>query len=400
MLRPAPIPPPPRARSLRAAPAVAVAAALASSLHARTASADASVYPAGKIIRAANERAVVVWERARRVEHIVRQLDVEGEAPAFAMLVATPSEPTVSKVKDDPFKRVGALVADVVPPPPAPEATPLPVSKLDDFEVKTVKATEPAELQELLAKSKLEVRPLVSTWIQKVATKGWYITALRFSGAPAGARTIKTPAVRFTFDTDSPIYPYMEAPPTRAEQQDFSAGHPGFRSTSQSRVLDVWFAGDDPMTSFQRLAPSNPPPYGVAHATGDALATALGDTKAWGLEPKGLPDWTLTHFHEASFRFAVDDIAFRPQDARAHTTFDADGGAAPPDPAAAGADATPPARPSRPAIDRPASRGPRGEASPAARSRAGARKFVFGVAALAVLGGLLFAAREMRNRSS
>jgi len=368
-------------------------------LHASVAAADAPVYPSGKLVRAADERAVIVWERGRRVEHVIRQLDVEGEAPAFATLVATPSAPKVAKVKDDIFGRVAALVADVVPPAPADGAA-LPKSKVDDFEVMSVKATDGAAINDWLAKNKLEMRPAVSAWLQKAAAKGWTVTALRYSGVPAGARVVHTPTVRMTFDTETPIYPYAEAPPTRGEQQDFSSSHTGFRSTNATRALDVWFIGEDAMAAYQRVVPSNPPPYGVGHVNDGALATALGDTKSWGLDPHAFHDWTLTHFHEAGIRFAVEDISFRPQDERAHTAFAGDAGDGAVEPAAAPASTavTPPPRPSRSALAARPAHGTRATAHPAALHKTRARRFVFGIAALALLAGLVFAGSELRSR--
>src|SRR5271169_5880788 len=69
------------------------------------------------------------------------------------------------------------------------------------------------------------------------------------------------------------------------------------------------------MQTMVGLTTSGPPVADAIRVSSTTVAAALGDTKAWGFDPKSQPTWVVTHLSENVWqRTATSDLEFAPYD--------------------------------------------------------------------------------------
>ena len=256
--------------------------------------ADAVVHPAGSEVWLARERAVVVWDAAKKTEHLVRRPTFGGDTKPLAWLVATPSVPQVAKVDAATFERLRALG------PGSPSELPAGGST-GDFQLDTIRGTpnDVAALTSWLASAGMADRPSLHGWALGYLARGWVLTALRFASRGDG------PAVRFSFTTDAPFFPYVDAPEDTPLPQHAPGRHPG-------GAVDLLVIAAGPMDAREAGALAGPRFMGETDAQPAVLATALGaEAAAWGFDPASRPSWTLSRLYDAGTapRVAFDDLA-------------------------------------------------------------------------------------------
>jgi hypothetical protein len=278
--------------------ALPVLAALATA--AGNAQAVAVAYPTGGYESLSAEEVVVVWDEGGHVEHLVLRPVFDGDAPGFGLLVPTPSVPDVARVDDAVVDRV----ARTTPPPP-------PGGTLDGFEAASLPTTGADLLGDWLRAHHFADRPALRTWALPYLRKGWVITALTFTprAAPATAdrAVVRAPAVRLSFATDAPFFPYTEPQTDIEAQAAFARRHHAPRA---ARDVGVWVVAGDEMRASGNFL-QGLPEESSARVAGTDLATALGDTTAWKLEPRARPFWRVTYMHEAlEQRVAFEDLRF------------------------------------------------------------------------------------------
>jgi len=193
--------------------------------------------------------------------------------PYFGFLVPSPSQPKLFEAPDDLFTRLedwtkpevivqtvrrprpagGAFTRSMAPGaaaplPNAPKVEVLDMQRVAGYEAVVLKANDAKKLKEWLEEHGYVTRPDLETWLEPYIKAGWIITAFQIgkeSDQPGTGKS--TQAVRMTFQTDRPFYPYAEPADQRA---------PGaFRP---NRLLRVFFLGsarvegklDDPKTPW------------------------------------------------------------------------------------------------------------------------------------------------------
>lgn len=236
------------------------ALALAGCLFVRDATACAPAPRQGERVNVAEESAVIVWDPATRTEHFIRRATFSGEARDFGFLVPTPTVPVLARVDDDVFDRMQektrrATVHEVVK---TIDWTPLilapftsrnkgegttagraPVEVLSTqtvagYEAAILDATDAEALSRWLAGNGYATTPDLTEWLETYVTKRWIVSAFKIDKS-ADAITARTSAVRMSFATDLPFFPYHEP----ASQRD---------ETGSTRVLRVWFIGPERVT--------------------------------------------------------------------------------------------------------------------------------------------------------
>jgi hypothetical protein len=323
-----------RARKSWAFAGCAGAAALACILQTNDAGACAVAYPQGSFARFSAERSLVVWDAAHKTEHFVRALSLRGDPADFGVLVPTPSVPTIAKEDDDVINRVAQLAAPPPPPPPAaasgaPAAATAPAphevkvlqrAQLGDFEAVTLGADDANALGDWLAKNGFVDKPAVRQWEKGYLDKKWVITAVRCTVKGTGDRTLEVPTMRLSFAIDAPFFPYTEVPPDTTDEASFrsrynQSGSPYAPYSYGSRSFDLYFVATTPMQSMMGATTGGPMVADSVRVTRDALAGALGDTKAWGFDPASQPTWVITHLSDNAWqRNATSDITFAAYD--------------------------------------------------------------------------------------
>lgn len=233
--------------------------ALAGLLCSREADACAPAPRYGEHVDVAEESAVIVWEPDTKTEHFIRRATFRGEARDFGFLVPTPSVPVLARVDDSVFDRMHEKTTrrTVYRTKKEIDWTPLlltpfairnraetttagaPVQVLSTqtvggYEAAILEATDAAALNKWLADNGYATTPDLTEWLEVYVRQGWILSAFKIDKGQ-DTITARTSAVRMSFVTDRPFFPYREP----ASQRE---------GASEPRLLKVWFVGPERMT--------------------------------------------------------------------------------------------------------------------------------------------------------
>lgn len=233
---------------------------LAALLCSREAAACAPAPREGERVNVAEESAVIVWDPATKTEHFIRRATFGGEARDFGFLVPTPTVPVLARVDDDVFDRMqekttrpthyrtekaidwtpllylpfvrrykGETVTAGRPPVEV-----LSMQTVAGYDAAILDATDAAALNQWLAANGYATTPDLTEWLEEYIRQRWIISAFKID-KNADSVTVRTSAVRMSFVTERPFFPYREP----ASQRD---------GASVPRVLKVWFIGPERVT--------------------------------------------------------------------------------------------------------------------------------------------------------
>ena len=207
-------------------------------LSARIVDGCAPAWHLGDHVDIAQENALIVWDQENSTEHFIRNAQFVTDAADFGFLVPTPTEPKLAEVPRGPFlfrqlERTTAaekiyqtvttskfrLFSDSFLPgsPTDSRATPsgavevLQQVSLSGYDAAVLRANDSGALTEWLAKHNYATRPALTEWLQRYVENEWVITAFKLSrNQNSKSGGIHTDAVRMSFQTDKPFYPYRE----------------------------------------------------------------------------------------------------------------------------------------------------------------------------------------------
>jgi hypothetical protein len=191
----------------------------------------------GEFVQIADQSILVAWNAKTKVEHFVRRARFEGASSKdFGFLVPTPSKPELAESDDAVFERLMDLtkpehvkryVPDFTPvlvgllfhpesmkaaqegPVPAAMAarsvTVLEEKRVAGFDAAVLEASDASALVDWLKAHDYASRPEIADWAEPYVAAKWKITAFKLA---AGAPAVRTSALRMTFTTDEPLFPY------------------------------------------------------------------------------------------------------------------------------------------------------------------------------------------------
>ena len=315
--------------------ALAALAALGCILQASDAGACGVAYPQGSFAKFSEERSLIVWDAAKKTEHFIRALSLKGDPETFGVFIPTPTVPVIAKEKDDVIERVAQLFTPPQTAPagggligkgaPATTGAPPPVqvmqrTQIGDFEAVTLKAVDANALGDWLSKNKFVDKPTLRTWEKTYLDKKWLITAVRCTAKGTGDRKLEVPTMRLSFSIEAPFFPYTEVPTDAADEAAFQKKYNPAQATYRgyqygTRPFDVYVIAQTQMQGMIGASTGGPPVADSIRVGSDALASALGDTKAWGFDAKAQPHWVVTHLTENVWqRNAPADLSFATYD--------------------------------------------------------------------------------------
>jgi hypothetical protein len=291
----------------------------------------APFYAPGIDVGIEREKALIVWDEARHMEHFVRSADFHTTASSFGFLVPTPSRPTVGEASDKVFEALSTLTMrskvvktrwsvapvgctmmpfaiashrdiGVTAPPPV---TVVEETRVAGMDATVLAATDSAGLSAWLGNRGFAIREDLKRWLDVYIAKKWYLVAFRYERpdlASAGTfvpDAIDSQAVRISFPTDQPVYPYRE---------------PGDTHAVPGRVLNLFVVASRGMQGLmvdrggEPWAPRQWFSGGVSVPTGVAAALPGVDLPAHA--------W-VTEFGDPTSKRVATDIVFLPSPSRA-----------------------------------------------------------------------------------
>ncbi len=221
------------------------------------------------------ERAVIIWDEKTQTEHFIRSAEFSGEGKDLGFLVPTPSAPQLSETSNefsflmditkaehikkrvfdgfdfmplsflllplgnDSVATTSTSMDRATPHPSAAAMEPI-VRVLDKktvagYDAVVLEADTTAVLEAWLKKNNYASSPELIEWLGKYIQAHWKITAFKVTNN-LDARTATLGAVRMSFKTDKPFYPYRE-PKTETPAE------------RRARALWVWLVGKQRMSA-------------------------------------------------------------------------------------------------------------------------------------------------------
>jgi Uncharacterized protein conserved in bacteria (DUF2330) len=281
------------------------------------------VPPSGKPVVNADQTVIIVWDAATKTEHFIRQASFKSAADDFGFLVPTPNQPELNESGNAAFPFLQKLTEPEIkkmPKPtaiacgcsadkslPAGEARALAVQVLQEklvagFQAAVLQADSANALVGWLKDNGYAFSPAVEAWAKPYVDARWKITALKVAKSRDGKddRTVAASALRMTFKTDRPLFPYRE-PDSKGAATALGANH---------RLLRIYFVAE---ARYQgELTRDVTWTGGVAWTN---KLSAEDRKKALGLlnlpETTGPAEWWLTEFEDPwPYQLAPADVYF------------------------------------------------------------------------------------------
>jgi hypothetical protein len=271
--------------------------------------------PENQIVRIDAEDALIVWDAESKTEHFIRRASFDTQSKDFGFLVPTPSKPTLADADDAVFDRIAEHTKPEIVSKRRYQLSPggfflrskgdtatassdgvnvLDVARVAGLDAVVLEADSATALGEWLTGHGYPFRKELVSWVEPYVKKRWKITAFKIArGDPSGG--VGTKALRMSFTTDEPFFPYRE-PPT-------PAGPPG-----PSRLLRVAFVSTERVEGKLEVGGQFPGRAVWAGAVSTAPALLAG-----ALPPSAIPPSAfLTLIEDASDpRPGFSDVYFR-----------------------------------------------------------------------------------------
>ncbi len=199
----------------------------------------------------ADQTVILLWDRERQMEHFIRKASFRGKDDSVGFLVPTPTRPQLEESGDAAFP----YLAEITTPPPSYSPsfslgcsvaqTNMPrVEQVRVIEEKTVAgydtvvlaADSGKALVAWLKENHYAYTPEAAAWAEPYLEKKWYMIAMKMtkSATARDASRLAASALRISFKTDRPLFPYRE-PDSRRNAETLGV---------KDRVLRIYFIAE------------------------------------------------------------------------------------------------------------------------------------------------------------
>lgn len=212
--------------------------------------------PSGKPVVNADQTVILIWDADTKTQHFIRKASFKSDADDFGFVVPTPARPELNESGNEAFPLLERLTApeqQVAPRPSegmgcgcgaskravhvaAGAARVLEEKMVAGFKAVVLEADTTDALVGWLKSNGYAYSPEVQTWAKPYVEAGWKFTALKVakSDTAKDAKNVAASALRLTFKTDRPLFPYREPNPEK------SAAALG----AKNRLLRIYFIAD------------------------------------------------------------------------------------------------------------------------------------------------------------
>jgi len=190
--------------------------------------------PSGKPVVNADQTVILIWDAATKTQHFIRKASFKSEADDFGFLVPSPTQPDLEESGNEAFpyllkvtepekkqmprpSSVGCTCSKSKSEPKAgregkePPVRVLTQKEVAGFHATVLETKSAGALVQWLKKHGYEFSPQVEAWAKPYVESGWKITALKVAKDKEGKnKDVAAAALRLTFKTDRPLFPYRE----------------------------------------------------------------------------------------------------------------------------------------------------------------------------------------------
>lgn len=213
----------------------------------------------GKPVVNADQSVIIIWDAANQIQHFIRRASFKSEGDDFGFIVPSPNQPELSESGNDAFPYLQKLTEPEIktakrsagggcgcgwqsaPKAAMDEAAAPKVNVLDQktvagFDASVLETKSATALVDWLKENGYAFSPEIEAWAKPYIEQGWKFTALKVAKAKDAkeSKTVAASALRITFKTDRPLFPYRE---------------PDYKNANQtlgvsSRLLRIYFLAD------------------------------------------------------------------------------------------------------------------------------------------------------------
>lgn len=266
----------------------------------------------------ADQTVIMLWDKDLQTQHFIRKADFKTEASDIGFLVPSPSRPQLSESGNTAF----ALLDRITMPPPqsgggfplgcaaqaparsvANGVTVVEEKRVAGFDATVLTATSGDDLVQWLKKNGYAYSPAVAEWAKPYLGGTWHFTALKVAKgqSTAAQNTVKAAALRISFRTDQPLFPYREPESSESSQ----------KLGAKKRLLRIYFIAE---TQYVGKIDGTKSWSGKALWSGDITAHRTELLSALQLPPSTGPSrWWLTKIDDQwAYEKAAGDVYFSP----------------------------------------------------------------------------------------
>jgi hypothetical protein len=199
----------------------------------------------------ADQTVIILWDPETKRQHFIRQASFKSDTEEdIGFIVPSPSRPDLEEAGDEAFARLKFITAPVVrsggggfgcsmTTMPENGFAAYAVEVLErkhvaGFDAVVLKAETAEALVEWLAANDFAYSEAVADWARPYVEKGWPFTALKVAADDQSGSDRDAAALRISFQTETPLFPYREPDSTEASKQLAAAG----------RLLRIYFISD------------------------------------------------------------------------------------------------------------------------------------------------------------
>ena len=187
----------------------------------------------------ADQSVIILWDQERKTQHFIRRANFKTDATDIGFLVPSPSRPQLEEAGDAAFGMLDRITAPSViggggfplgcaaAAPSAPLYRNVEVieeKRVAGFDATVLTARSGEDLVRWLKDHGYHYSPAVAEWVKPYLGGQWHITALKVAGGKNASpqADVKAAALRMSFRTDRPLFPYRE-PDSAASSQRLGA---------------------------------------------------------------------------------------------------------------------------------------------------------------------------------
>lgn len=266
----------------------------------------------------ADQTVILLWDKERQTQHFIRKADFKTNASDIGFLVPSPSRPQLSESGNAAFTLLDRITT---PPPQSGGGFPLGCAaqaparslaygvtvveekRVAGFDATVLTATSGDDLVQWLKKHGYAYSPAVAEWAKPYLGGTWHFTALKVAKgqSTAAQNTVKAAALRISFRTDQPLFPYREPESTESSQ----------KLGAKNRLLRIYFIAE---TQYEGRINGNKRWSGKALWSGDITSHRTELLSALQLSTSTGPSrWWLTKIDDQwPYQKAAGDVYFSP----------------------------------------------------------------------------------------
>ena len=290
----------------------------------------------GQWVVNADQTIIMIWDPAAKRQHFIRQASFKTDNADFGFLIPSPSQPELAESGNNAFGKLHEITAPRIvhrprpraaaggcgcasieavkseAPPTAAEVRVLEEKLVAGFNASVLEADNTEVLITWLKDNGYAYSPAVAEWARPYVEQNWKITALKVAppdaqGTADELKTVKAGALRLSFDTDRPLFPYRE--PDYAQVAGENEQHKQQLAAAQ-RLLRIYFLSS---ARYQGDLTPEQPWTGRAVWSGRLPAEVRADVlKELQLpEETGPAEFHLTEFEDRwPYKVAPADVYF------------------------------------------------------------------------------------------